>query len=214
MGRVMGRGRATAIGGWLSIVAALCIWGCVREAAPPQPVDLSPQVDETEGRRSAHRPGFLPWAEDQADMIVVDKTSRRLVLYQYGEPVSSYPVVLGRNPGRKRFEGDRRTPSGLYLITQKRPHPKYDRFLAIDYPNESDLEEYRAVLSRKPGASFGRHIGPGGMVGIHGSDSEILNRLGVNWTFGCVSLANHDVEELYAEVSEGTPVLIRDEQQP
>jgi lipoprotein-anchoring transpeptidase ErfK/SrfK len=74
--------------------------------------------------------------------------------------------------------------------------------------------EYRATLSRNSGSSLGRRVGPGGMVGIHGSDSEILNQLGVNWTFGCVSLANHDVEKLYAEVSEGTPVLIRDEQQP
>ena len=147
-------------------------------------------------------------------MIIVDKASRRLVLYQFGEPVSSYPVVLGRNPGRKRFEGDRRTPSGLYQITQKRPHPKYDRFLAIDYPNEHDLAEYRAALAHHSGASSGRRIGPGGKVGIHGSDSEILNELGVNWTFGCVSLANRDVEELYAEVNEGTPVLIRDELQP
>jgi len=204
---------ARAIGGWLSIVAAVCLWGC-NPAAPPQPEDLSPRVDEASAERKLHRPGFLPWAEDQVDMIIVDKASRRLVLYQYGEPVSSYPVVIGRNPGRKRFEGDRRTPSGLYQITGKRPHPKYDRFLAIDYPNERDLVEYRATLSRNSGSSPGRHVGPGGMVGIHGSDSEILNRLGVNWTFGCVSLANHDVEELYAEVSEGTPVLIRDEQQP
>jgi lipoprotein-anchoring transpeptidase ErfK/SrfK len=47
-----------------------------------------------------------------------------------------------------------------------------------------------------------------------GSDKENFNRLVINCTFGCISLANRDIEELYGEVSEGTPVLIRDDQQP
>ncbi|MET0154019.1 MAG: L,D-transpeptidase family protein [Candidatus Binatia bacterium] len=198
----------------LSVLAGLCLSGCsLGESALPQPVDVSgAPVDASP--QSARNRGFLPWAEEQGELIIVDKASRRLVLYRHGEPVKSYPVVLGRNPGRKRFEGDRRTPSGLYQITDKRPHAKYDRFLAFNYPNERDLTEYRAALSRNPAPVLGRHIGPGGLLGIHGSDSEVLNRTGVNWTFGCVSLMNRDVEELYAEVREGTPVLIRDEQQP
>ncbi len=208
----MPRGRVRRVEGWLALFGALCLCGCVSEPTPPQPE--APSVEQAPPRQDAHGPGFLPWAEDQAEMIIVDKPSRRLVFYRHGEPVKSYPVVLGRNPGRKRFEGDRRTPSGLYQITYKRPHRKYDRFLGIDYPNEQDLAEYRAALASDSAKLLGRHIGPGGMVGIHGSDSEVLNRAGINWTFGCVSLANHDVEELYAEVSEGTPVLIRDDMPP
>jgi murein L,D-transpeptidase YafK len=202
------------IGGSLAVLAAWFVSGCsLGETALPQPLDASSgHVDDRP--RSVRNHGFLPWAEEEREMIVVDKPSRRLVLYRHGEPVKSYPVVLGRNSGRKRFEGDRRTPSGIYQITDKRPHAKYDRFLAIDYPNERDLAAYRAALSQNPAPVLGRHKGPGGLVGIHGSDSEVLNRTGVNWTFGCVSLMNHDVEELYAAVSEGAPVLIRDEQQP
>lgn len=205
----------TSIGGSLAVLASSCVSGCsLGETALPQPLDVSrAHVDDGSGR-SVRNPGFLPWAEEQGEMIVVDKPSRRLVLYRHGAPVKSYPVVLGRNSGRKRFEGDRRTPSGIYQITDKRPHAKYDRFLAINYPNERDLAEYRAALSRNPAPVLGRYKGPGGLVGIHGSDSEVLNRTGVDWTFGCVSLMNRDVEELYAEVSEGTPVLIRDERQP
>ncbi len=213
MTSVMWRRWTRWLGRSLPVLAGVYLSGCsLGETALPEPVDVSHAQDVSP--RSVRNPGFLPWAEEQRALIIVDKTSRHLVLYRHGEPVKSYPVVLGRHPGRKRFEGDRRTPSGIYQITDKRPHSRYDRFLALDYPNERDLAAYRAALSQDPAPVLGRHIGPGGLIGIHGSDSEVLNRTGVNWTFGCVSLMNRDVEELYAEVSEGTPVLIRDEQQP
>jgi lipoprotein-anchoring transpeptidase ErfK/SrfK len=41
-----------------------------------------------------------------------------------------------------------------------------------------------------------------------------MNRLGINWTFGCVSLRNRDVDELYTLVHRGTMVVIPDDQQP
>ncbi len=150
-------------------------------------------------------------------MIVVDKTARKLVLYRRGRVVKTYAVVLGRSRGRKAVEGDRRTPSGVYRIIAKRVHPRYDRFLLINYPNDGDVEQYRAARGGTlTGAVLGQSSvrGPGGLIGIHGSDKEELNRLGVDWTFGCVSLANRDIEELYEEVEVGTPVLIFDDQQP
>ena len=50
--------------------------------------------------------------------------------------------------------------------------------------------------------------GIGGAIGIHGTEDESLNRRGINWTEGCVSLFNHDVEELYDLVPIGTRVVI------
>lgn len=160
---------------------------------------------------------FLPWAADERQLIIVDKSSRTLVLYERGVAVRRYPVVLGRNAGRKVFEGDRRTPSGLYEITWKQWHPKYDRFMLLSYPNDRDRASYLEALAhgQVPRADApGRVRGPGGSVGIHGSDKEDLNRVGINWTYGCVSLANRDVEELYALVDRGAPVLIHDNEQP
>ena len=183
----------------------------------PQPFSLSrAHFDGVSAGRDASVDEFLPWAEDQDEIIIVDKVSRKLVLYRHGEPKRTYAVVLGRNPGRKRFEGDRRTPSGLYHITSKNAHSRYGRFMAINYPNDADIGEYQTALTGRPNASILGHgsRGPGGLIGIHGSDKEDFNRLGINWTFGCVSLTNRDVEELYREVGEGTPVLIRDDQQP
>ena len=43
-------------------------------------------------------------------------------------------------------------------------------------------------------------------AGIHGTDG--INSLGTNASHGCVRMAIPDVEELYAQVKVGTPVLI------
>jgi len=50
----------------------------------------------------------------------------------------------------------------------------------------------------------------GGEIGIHGTDHESFNRVGLNWTLGCISLFNLDVQELYAFVQVGTLVYIKD----
>jgi murein L,D-transpeptidase YafK len=212
----MWRAQTRAFVSGLWIAASLWFFAC-RPAPPPEPLALSPARVEEVPRDDTSIGEFLPWAEEQSHWIIVDKTAQKLVLYRRGKAVKTYAVVLGRNPGRKTVEGDRRTPSGVYQITTKRVHPKYDRFLGINYPNDGDIEQYHAARSGfRTRAVLGQSSvrGPGGLIGIHGSDKEELNRVGINWTFGCVSLANRDIEELYKEVEEGTPVLIFDDQQP
>jgi lipoprotein-anchoring transpeptidase ErfK/SrfK len=52
---------------------------------------------------------------------------------------------------------------------------------------------------------------PGGGIGIHGTfphDDFIIDKY-KNWTNGCVSLKNEDVEDLYSYVPIGTPITIR-----
>jgi murein L,D-transpeptidase YafK len=203
---------------WLAL-APLALSACsgMGELALPRPFALSrAHVDAVSPGRDVAIDRFLPWAEDAGEMIVVDKVDKQLVLYRHGKPAKSYPVVLGRVRGRKLYESDRRTPSGLYRVTAKRSHAKYDRFLDLDYPNAQDVAQYRAALASGlvPAKYRGSIYGPGGLVGIHGSDDENLNRLGIDWTLGCVSLANRDIEDLYREVDEGTSVLIRDDELP
>ena len=205
-----GRGSFWAAALTTAALVSACGFG---EVVQPRPFALPrSRPVEIEPPREPRVAGFLPWASEEPLLIVVDKMSRRLVLYRFGEPMKTYSVVMGRNAGRKLFEGDRRTPSGIYEITHKRLHPKWDRFLAISYPNEVDRENYRTALAagRIPRSAPGL----GGSVGIHGTDKEDLNRVGINWTYGCVSLTNSDIEDLYRLVPEGTPVLIRDDQEP
>jgi lipoprotein-anchoring transpeptidase ErfK/SrfK len=142
--------------------------------------------------------------------ILVRKTERTLSLYEGTQLVKRYPIVLGKDPHwAKLHQGDHRTPEGEYHIVNKYFHPFWSRFMMLDYPTPTNQEIY--AWSRDHGLLpvRGRSLpGIGGAIGIHGTEDESLNRRGINWTEGCVSLFNHDVEELYDLVPIGTRVVI------
>jgi murein L,D-transpeptidase YafK len=203
----------------IALVGAASLSGCaIGPLVFPTPFHLSRadfELEEAAPVRKVAQPRFLPWASTEPYLIIVDKTDRKLSLFEYGKEVKVYPVVLGRALGRKLYEGDRKTPSGVYHISEKRVHSRFHRFLDFDYPNHDDLENYRHAVEKGDVPMKGSGpASPGRLVGIHGSDKEDLNRVGVNWTYGCVSLMNRDVEELYDTVPEGTLLLIRDGERP
>ncbi len=142
--------------------------------------------------------------------IRVRKTDRTLTLYEGTQPVKTYAVVLGKEPvWAKLYEGDKRTPEGEYHIVKKYYHPFWSRFMLLDYPTPRNLEMYEWSRARGLLPERGRSVpGVGGAVGIHGTEDERLNRRGVNWTAGCVSLFNQDIDELYDLVPLGTRVVI------
>ncbi|NJM90637.1 MAG: murein L,D-transpeptidase [Hydrococcus sp. RU_2_2] len=87
------------------------------------------------------------------------------------------------------------------------PHPTWSKFLWIDYPTQ---ESWRKHLQAKREGKIAWSDRIGGEVGIHGvpaeRDSLIDNR--IHWTWGCISLKNQDVDELYQFVRVGTLVEI------
>jgi murein L,D-transpeptidase YafK len=166
----------------------------------------SPSASSTLAAPSGDDRAPLEWARSEPYLVVVRRSCRTLSVYHYGDWIRSYHhVAFGRVPGVKVYEGDRRTPNGLYRIAGHRVHPRWTRFMLIDYPNLSDLDEHRKAIA--DGVAVG---GPGGEIGIHGTDKERFNELGIDWTMGCVSLMNEDVVELYDMVPDGTLVLIED----
>ena len=142
--------------------------------------------------------------------IRVQKTERTLSLYEGPQLVKPYRVVLGKEPRRpKLYQGDHCTPEGEYHIVNKYVHPYWSRFMLIDYPTAMNLDVYgwsqeNLLIPHLNGAE----PGPGGAIGIHGTYDEDLNRRGINWTEGCVSLYNADIDELYDLVAIGTRVVI------
>ena len=151
----------------------------------------------------------LPWGQEEPTLVTVNKSCQTLNIYNYGKLVRTFPIVVGRQPGRKLHQGDRRTPNGLYRIIDKDPHPRWWRFMLLDYPSEEDYRRYQKNLSTGniPGHKRGGP-GLGGAVGIHGSDREAFNRAKINWTLGCISLLNADLKEFDKMVSLGTFVYI------
>jgi murein L,D-transpeptidase YafK len=142
--------------------------------------------------------------------LVIHKSRQTLSVYRHGTVVERYPATLGQQAtGDKLFEGDLRTPEGLYQITGKHNHARWKYFLQMDYPNDRDLERYRTnlrngripIIRSKP-----LPIGSG--IGIHGSDRVGERAEGQNWTRGCIALTNADVAEIHRLVKIGTPVLV------
>ena len=137
-----------------------------------------------------------------ADLLVVHKSTRRMLVYAHGSVVRSYVVSLGRDPvGPKRREGDHRTPEGRYVIDHHNPHSAFYRSLHVSYPSVADAA--RARVSGNP---------PGGEIMIHGmrNGGGWLGRLHLttDWTDGCIAVTDPEMDELYRIVPDGTPIVI------
>jgi lipoprotein-anchoring transpeptidase ErfK/SrfK len=141
--------------------------------------------------------------------IVIDKSNYELYVYDKLGWFATYPVVFGNNSlDDKKMEGDRNTPEGNFKIANKRVHEKWDRYMGLDYPTSESLAKFN---QRKQRGEIPRYASPGGGVGIHGTwphEDFIIDRY-KNWTNGCISLKNEDVEDLYSFVPVGTPVSIQ-----
>ena len=131
-------------------------------------------------------------------------------------------IALGREDGAKRAAGDTRTPEGHYRISgPPRPSRRFHRFVPIDYPSRADAEiaritgrlsaeDYQRILD-----AHARRVPPpgdtalGGQLGFHGEgrrwrgDSRYLD-----WTYGCIGLADADIDFLAERSAIGTPVVI------
>ena len=141
--------------------------------------------------------------------IVVDKSDYELHVYDAKGWYATYPVVFGADPLKdKKMEGDRCTPEGDFKILSKRPHDKWSRFMLLDYPTQESLVKFN---QRKQRGEVPKNATPGGGVGIHGvwpHEDFVIDRY-KNWTLGCISLKNADVQELYSYIPIGTPVSIK-----
>jgi len=135
--------------------------------------------------------------------LVVDKAGHRLLLYDSGSLLTTFPVDLGLNPiPDKLHEGDNATPEGRYRISQIREggSTSYHRAFLLDYPNEEDRARFRQARGE---GLISAEAQIGGLIEIHGYGGR-----GDDWTNGCVALTNPEMDFLEGWVKEGTPVTI------
>lgn len=142
---------------------------------------------------------------NRADQVIVKKSQRKLELHHNGRVIREYKVALGGSPdGHKFREGDQRTPIGDYSLNWRNPNSNFYKAIHISYPNERDK-----LVSRTLGYSS-----PGGMIMIHGLpnyvQSESMRRqyVGRDWTSGCIAVQNHEMDEIWLMVGDGTPIRI------
>ena len=145
----------------------------------------------------ARKSKFRNYYGPEVTRVIVTKGEREMFLLHQDRMLKRYKVDLGFAPaGHKQFEGDGKTPEGEYIIDRRNPNSAYHLSLGISYPNETDI-----AYARAQGRS------PGGDIFIHGESTK-LGFLREDWTAGCISVKNPEMEDVYAMVRNGTPITI------
>jgi len=133
--------------------------------------------------------------------LVVDKMSQTLYVYSnYSpEPLEKIIITSGKKSGRKMFEGDLKTPEGIYFFTRilnGEELPTYDDYgdkaFTMNYPNPIDKMEKRN----------------GSGIWLHGAHDPSKTTSPTN-SRGCVVMKNSDLMKIsrYIFVTQ-TPIII------
>jgi murein L,D-transpeptidase YafK len=144
---------------------------------------------------------LLQMNAEQKHALVVDTRESTLYVFENrnGEPhyVADYYVTIGKNGVNKFREGDKKTPLGVYHVTDNLPRAKLADLYGsgafpISYPNEFDKREGRG----------------GTGIWLHGTPSDTYSRP-PHASDGCVALTNEDLNVIGKNLRVGvTPVII------
>jgi murein L,D-transpeptidase YafK len=177
----------------------------------PNPNSTDVEGFRDEARKRVERylakdtPNQLPepvWQLDERQpfIFVVDAEKARLFLYRNDNDhlhyVADFYVTIGKNGGEKKFEGDKRTPLGVYYtnarLTQKLADMYGDAAFPLSYPNDWDKRQGKT----------------GGGIWIHGTPHDTYSRAPQS-SDGCVVLSNQDLNTLMPILEKGNiPVII------
>ncbi|MBL4916876.1 L,D-transpeptidase family protein [Szabonella alba] len=164
--------------GIFRIVAALCVMLVVASCGPPSK--------------------FRTYRGPEVTQVLVSKSERKMWMLHHNKVLKSYDIALGFAPeGHKQFEGDGKTPEGLYYIDRRNPNSRFHLSVGISYPNPADK-------------AFAKSMGkePGGDIFIHGKTGFNGDNKG-DWTWGCIAVTDREMEDIYAMLRDGTPIFIK-----
>lgn len=159
----------------------------------------------------------LPTLKKLVDSLKINKNDLQLKIYKslykmdvvYEKKViKTYAVVFGFNPfDDKLKQGDGCTPEGEFGIRAKYPHSSWSKFIWIDYPTKASWEKHTKA---KRDGTISKKASIGGEVGIHGVPAgyDYIIDERQNWTLGCISLKNKDIDDLYESVGTKTRIQI------
>jgi len=190
----------------LLLVAAAAILACIAGPRAWKRIRQGSPWDLTQGAIGLPRL--------TAPRIALEKSARRLTVYDGDKAVKIYRVALGPSRGDKAREGDKRTPEGEFYVCLKNPRSRFTLSLGLSYPNIEDArrglhdglinqaqhDQIVEAIERRGTPPWKTALG--GEIMIHGCGNRW------DWTLGCIALNDDDVRELYRAIPVGTPVTI------
>lgn len=219
-------------------LSAVVVWPRLSDSARNYiskiPVKAGTYVEGTLNGTYANADKSLPPLPDSLTnvdtLLIAWKSQYRMQLYYKGKLQKTYIIGLGQEPiGHKQQQGDNKTPEGNYRIIQKTVGPFTGggssawlgtRWMRLNYPNNADAksgldrklisrDEYnRIVAANKAGKEPPKNTKLGGGIGIHGWNGSWPGEDEQDLTWGCISLQNDQVEDLYDRVGLQTRVVI------
>ena len=188
---------------WLALLGGvLCLLGSVALASPQaQNGAVASSANTVTSSATSNRSNTRALSK-KATAVLIDKSARSLKLLNDGHTLREYRISLGKKPkGHKLYEGDQRTPEGRYVLDWRNSNSKFYRSIHVSYPNARDRARARKL--GKPA---------GGNIMIHGIPNNFSYApwlyTGKDWTDGCISVTNAQMDEIWAMVDDGTPIVI------
>jgi murein L,D-transpeptidase YafK len=197
----------------LSLVCLVLITGYIQKTESSDNSIVQNTNNNVNEKNILHESESLPKIENP--LIVVNKSQRKLELFDGEKLIKAYKIALGFAPvGDKEKQGDGKTPEGEFYVFTKNDKSKFYLSLGISYPNIEDaargLEanlitktEYdkivRAIKNKKMPL---QNTKLGGEIYLHGGGTS------ADWTWGCVALKNEEIKELFDALPVGTNVRI------
>jgi murein L,D-transpeptidase YafK len=144
---------------------------------------------------------FLPQAIYQLDnkfthhVLVVEKSTHKLLLYENNksEPklIKVYNIATGKVTGNKEFQGDKKTPEGIYSFQNF--HSR--KFLIDKYGKEGLIYGAGAFTMNYPNVIDRRNGKTGGGIWLHSAEND--SRVNKNLVSrGCVVAKDFDLKEI------------------
>ena len=167
------------------------------------------------------------FAREDAYQLEISKSEKELLVKKGDETIKRFDIALGKGgKGTKKRLGDKKTPVGVYKITDFKADSKFHYFMQLDYPNTLDAwygykdkiisaREFKQIaFAFKDKQRPPQNTALGGYIGIHGLGDSTEERRKIhesfNWTEGCIALKNKEITALRQFVSIGTRVVIKE----
>lgn len=156
--------------------------------------------------------------------LEIKKSEHRLRVYAGKTLIKSYKIALGKDYlADKQKAGDRKTPVGEFIVTEKKklsPPKRWlgSRLLLLNYPNREDAlrglheglitgRDFLAIEKALKNKTTPPQDTPlGGGISIHGGGGPLL---GSAWTKGSIGMYSKDMEELFDLIPLHARVVIR-----
>lgn len=141
-------------------------------------------------------------------VILVEKSTHKLFLYEAGEEkpklIKTYDIATGKIKGNKRYQGDHKTPEGIYVFQNFHS----DKELLDKYGDYAKIYGAGAFTTNYPNEIDKRAGKTGGGIWLHSTDDDSRVSKGLD-SRGCVVAVDSDLKEISKYIDlDNTPIVI------